>query len=172
VSALDRALPPPGLTGFYQVGFVVPDLAAAMAFYTETLKAPPFLVLEDVELEDEMFEGRPFAPRTSIAFSYLGHLQIELCQPLEGGDESAYTRFLDQHPAGGVHHTAVRVPTIDEALRQLGATPADIVQSGRAGGTRFAYLDVARATGIMLEIVEIDEGGISMFEALLRGEIG
>jgi catechol 2,3-dioxygenase-like lactoylglutathione lyase family enzyme len=170
MSTLDRALPPPGLTSFYQVGIVVPDLEAAIAFYTETLKAPPFLVLADVDLDDEIFEGRPFAPRTSLAFSYLGNLQIELCQPLEGGDESVYTQFLDRVPAGGVHHMATRVATIEGALGELGRTRDDIVQSARAGGTRFAYLDIAAPTGLMVEIVELDEGGVGMFEALLRGE--
>ena len=170
-AALDRAVPPAGSTSFFQVGYVVPDLLRAVDFFTDTLGAPPFLVLEDVQLSDLTFHGRPFQPRDSLAFSYLGHLQFELIQPLEDSDESTYTQFLDRHPQGGIHHTALRVETIEQGLHAIGATGDDVVQAGRFGeGTRFAYLDVASATGALVEIIELDATGLEMFEALRRGE--
>jgi catechol 2,3-dioxygenase-like lactoylglutathione lyase family enzyme len=171
-TVVDRAAPPAGTTSFFQVGYVVPDLAAAIGFFTETLGAPPFFVIEDVELSDLYFRGKPFAPRESIAFAYLGHLQFELVQPLAGGDPSTYTEFLDRNPGGGVHHVATHVATIEQGLADLGLDESAIVQTGRFGeATRFAYLDIATPTGAMLEIVQLDEPALQMFEALRRGEL-
>ena len=170
---IDRAVPPTGPSSFFQVGFVVRDLAAAVAFYTQRLGAQPFVIIEDAQLSDQELRGTPFAPRQSLAFGYMGHLQVELIQPLEGGDASLYTEFLDERPQGGLHHTAVHVADIEHGLRDIGAGAADVLQSGRFGeATRIAYVDVAAPTGALLELIQLDEGGLDMFEATRAGGAG
>lgn len=171
--AVHQAAPPPSTGALFQVGYVVPDLDAALDFFSERLDGPPFLVLRSPELEDETFHGVPFHPRQDLAFGYRGHLQIELIQPTDGGDESTYTQFLERHPQGGVHHTAARVADLRQGVRDLGLAEDALVQTGRFGpGTRFGYVDLADPTGALFELIELDEGGLGMFEALRRGELG
>lgn len=168
---IHRIAPPAGPTSFFQVGYVVPDLQNALDFFTERLGTQGFLVMKDAQLDDQMYYGKPFAPRQDLAFSYAGHLQFELIHPIDGGDESCYTTFLDAHPAGGLHHTAVLVESFAAGLEQIGAEPSEVIQSGRFGeGTRFGYVDAA-PTGALLEIIELDEGGAGMFEQLRLGQL-
>ena len=171
--ALERAAPTSSTGALFQVGYVVPDLDAALDFFSERLPGPPFLVLRAPELEDETFHGVPFHPRQDLAFGYRGHLQVELIAPTDGGDESSYTQFLDRNPRGGVHHTAARVESLHQGVRDLGLEPDAFVQTGRFGpATRFGYVDLTDPTGALFELIELDEGGVGMFEALRRGEIG
>ena len=144
-----------------------------MDVYEQRLGAAPFLVLRAPELLDEELRGQPYHPRQDLAFGYVGHLQLELIQPVAGGDASTYTEYLERHPEGGVHHTAIHVADLDEGLQALGLGRQDVLQSGRFGaGTRFAYVDAAGATGTLLELIELDDGGTGMFEGLHRGELG
>ena len=169
---LGRATPPPGTSSFFQVGYVVPDLQNALDFFSERLKAQPFLVMKDAQLSDQTFHGEPFSPRQDLAFGYAGDLQFELIHPIDGGDESVYTRFLDRNPDGGIHHTAVRVDDLDRGVVDIGAKPEDVVQTGRFGrGTRFGYVDVTSNTGALIELIQIDDDTLVIFDRLRRGEL-
>ncbi len=171
--ALARAVPPAGVGALFQVGYVVPDLDAALDFFSERLGGPPFLVLRAPELVDETFHGQPFHPRQDLAFGYRGHLQVELIEPTDGGDESTYTQFLERHPQGGLHHTAAHVQSLEQGLEALGLRPEHLIQTGRFGaGTRFGYVEEGQPTGSLFELIELDEGGLGMFEALRSGETG
>ena len=104
------------------------------------------------------------------AFGYLGNVQFELICPVDGGDESSYTQFLDRHPSGGVHHTAVQVDRLETGLEAIGPTERDVVQHGRFGAdTRFGYVE-APGTGALLELLQLDGPTHELFDALRRGE--
>lgn len=148
----------------------MPDLDAALDFYENRLGASPFMVFRGPELEDETFHGTPCKPRQDLAFGYVGHLQFELICPTDGGDESSYTQFLDRHPGGGIHHTAMVVERLETGLQAIGLSEDDVIQHGRFGAdTRFAYVE-APGTGALLELIQLDGPTHELFDSLRRGK--
>ena len=52
----------------FQIGFVVPDIHKAMAFFKDKLGVPEFLYIEDPGLTDETYHGKPVKLDQHIAF--------------------------------------------------------------------------------------------------------
>ncbi|TIW74217.1 MAG: methylmalonyl-CoA epimerase, partial [Mesorhizobium sp.] len=77
------------------VALAVPDLAAAMAAYRDTLgarlSAPQALPEHGV----------------TVVFVDVGNTKIELLEPL--GENSPITAFLEKNPSGGMHHVCYEV---------------------------------------------------------------
>ena len=152
----------------FQIGYVVPDLHAAVRFFKETLGVPDFLVWENFMLEQQTYNGTPGDYLQSIAFGYLGDLQIELIQPLSG--ESSYSAYLRRNPIGGVQHLGVLVDDFDAAVGAMTARGFQAVQSGCHGDTRLVYFDTDEASGTLTEIITIAPAERAMFERFKRGE--
>jgi methylmalonyl-CoA/ethylmalonyl-CoA epimerase len=153
----------------FQLGYVVPDLHAAIAFFKETLGVPNFMVIENIKLSDQTYMGKPADLRHSIAFGYLGDLQIELIQPTSG--TSTYSEYLKKNPAGGVQHLGLMVEDFDGAVAKLKAKGFSPVQTARNGETRLAYFDTDPKIGTLTEIVYIHPPERERFQRLKRGEV-
>lgn len=92
------------------VAIVVPDLAAGSDIYRNTLGAK---VSDPVDLPEH---------GVTTVFVELPNTKIELLHPL--GEASPIARFLENNPAGGVHHVCYEVEDIEAAaakMRQSGA---------------------------------------------------
>lgn len=152
----------------FQIAYVVPDLHAATRFFKEKLGVPNFLVKEDIQGQEQTYRGKPGNFRHSIAFGYAGDMQIELIQSLSGA--STYAEFLEQNPQGGVHHLGILVDDYNAGLTDMKSRGFEMVQSGRNGETRFAYFDVHRPVGTLMEIVCLAPQIKAAFERLKRGE--
>ncbi|MPZ59217.1 MAG: VOC family protein [Rhizobiales bacterium] len=152
----------------FQIGYVVPDLHAAIRFFKETLGVPDFMVWENLMLEQQTYNGTPGDYVQSIAFGYAGDMQIELIQPLSG--ESTYSAYLRQNPKGGVQHLGILVDDFDAAVKAMTARGFKIVQSGCHGDTRLVYLDTGDASGTLTEIITITPEEQAMFARFKRGE--
>jgi methylmalonyl-CoA/ethylmalonyl-CoA epimerase len=137
--------------GVFQIGFVVPDIHKAMAFFKDKLGVPEFLFLEDPGLSDETYLGKPTPLKLNLAFGWCGDTQIELILPIEG--VSTYSKFLDHNPQGGMHHYGIEVPNYAQGLKDMEARGLKLVQSGRHNETRFAYYDTTATIGAFTEIV-------------------
>lgn len=87
------------------VAIVVPDLAAASALYEDVLGAT---VSRPVELPEH---------GVTTVFVELSNTKIELLHPL--GADSPVARFLQNNPAGGVHHLCYEVADIEAAAERL-----------------------------------------------------
>jgi hypothetical protein len=64
----------------FQIGFVVPDIHKGMAFFKDKLGVPEFLSIEKLELQDEIYLGKPAPLRLHLAFGWCGETQVELIQ--------------------------------------------------------------------------------------------
>lgn len=98
------------------VAIVVPDLAAASATYRETLGAT---VSDPVDLPDH---------GVTTVFVELPNTKIELLHPL--GDASPVAKFLENNPAGGMHHVCYEVDDIIAARDKLMADGARVLGDG------------------------------------------
>jgi len=127
------------------VAIVVPDLAAAMALYRDTLGAtvlPPHTLPEH---------------GVTAAFVELGNTRIELLEPL--GDNSPVRGFLARHPEGGMHHLCYEVGDIRAARDHLRATGSRVVGDGEprigAHGKPVLFLHPKDFAGTLIELEEV-----------------
>lgn len=124
------------------VAIAVPDLAAAVKIYRDTLGA-------DVSgATDQPDHG------VTTVFVNLPNTKIELLYPL--GENSPIANFLKRNPAGGVHHLCYEVEDIMTARDQLLAQGATILGSGEpkigAHGKPVLFLHPKDFCGTLVEL--------------------
>jgi methylmalonyl-CoA/ethylmalonyl-CoA epimerase len=151
-----------------QIGYVVPEIHAAIRFFKEKLGVRNFLVKEDIAGQEQTYRGKPGDFRHSIAFGYAGNMQVELIQTLSGA--STYSEFIEQNPRGGVHHLGIFVDDYAAAVADMNERGFDVVQTGRNCETRFAYFDVDHPIGTLLEVVYLAAPIREAFARLKRNE--
>ena len=124
------------------IAIVVPDLDAAVALYRDTLGAQ---VSEPLRLDDH---------GVTTVFVDLANTRVELLHPL--GATSPVTRFLEKHPAGGMHHVCYEVEDISEAKNQMISNGARVLGSGEptigAHGKPVLFLHPADFCGTLIEL--------------------
>jgi methylmalonyl-CoA/ethylmalonyl-CoA epimerase len=149
--------------GFFQVAFCTTNLDSFLQTLSDDLGVDRFFIIRDAQVIDQTFRGQPCDARQDLAFGYAGSLQFEIIQPLSG--ESSYTEFLAAHPEGGLHHTGVLVDDYDEAVAELSEKNTK-VQTGRVGETRFAYFDKIGTLGEYIEVLQLGEDFVALFERI------
>ena len=90
-------------------------------------------------------KGRPWKAR--LAFAYLGPLQIELVQPVEG--RIFQSRFLDTF-GEGLHHLGFYVDDVDGEASNLVAQGAKLLITDPGN---FAYLESGGPGGVIFELM-------------------
>lgn len=130
------------LPRFHQLGYVVADLGAAMAWWSSVLGVGPFFVSQKFTVPDFLFRGRPSAPTITLALSHWGNQQIELIQQ-HNDAPSGYSAFMATAP-GGLQHLAYWSDDIRADLADCLAAGMRIQHEGGSPGndsTRFSYFE-------------------------------
>lgn len=124
------------------VAIVVPDLAAAVAIYRDTLGAT---VSEPMDMPEH---------GVTVVFVDLANSKIELLHPL--GDDSPVAPFLMRNPAGGMHHLCYEVEDILAARDHLVGQGARVLGSGEprigAHGKPVLFLHPKDFCGTLVEL--------------------
>ena len=127
---------------FNHVAIAVPDLAAAMVTYRDTLGAAVSAPLAQPE------HG------VTVAFVTLPNTKVELLEPL--GEDSPIAGFLERNPAGGVHHLCFEVDDIVAARDRLSAEGARVLGDGEpktgAHGKPVLFLHPKDFCGTLVEL--------------------
>ena len=124
------------------IAIAVPDLDAAISTYSSILG------LSDSGRETVESE------QVKVAFFDLGSTRLELLEPTS--DDSPVGRFLKRR-GPGLHHVALEVDDIENALERCRAAGIDTVGEAPrrgAGGRRVAFLHPATTSGTLLELSE------------------
>lgn len=126
------------------IAIVVASLDDALTFYRDTLGLAPSSVI------DFPSEG------VRIAFLPLGGengSQIELLEP--ANRETGVGRFLANH-GGGLHHICLEVPDIEQALTDLKAQGARVLDDTprKTAEGRGIFLHPKGAFGVLVELVQ------------------
>ena len=124
------------------VAIVVPDLELASQLYKDTLGAK---VSEPLALPEH---------GVTTVFVELPNTKIELLYPL--GSDSPINKFLQQNPAGGMHHICYEVENIESARNKLIAQGARVLGDGHpklgAHGKPVLFLHPKDFCGTLIEL--------------------
>jgi methylmalonyl-CoA/ethylmalonyl-CoA epimerase len=143
-----------------QVGIVVKDLDHATRLLTELFGIGPFRFIEWPNRPESKyyFRGKEEQIKIRQAFTQVGHLELELIQPLEG-EKNAYYEFLQQK-GGGIHHILFEVENMDETILNLAGHQVEVLQAGTGirPGTKWALMDTLALIGFLLEMRQVAPG--------------
>ncbi len=138
------------LTGLHHVGYVVPDLDRAIAFYRQTL---------GLELDRRVDGGPGMGAEVAVFRLGDGATGIELIKPT--GDSGPFAEYLRANPAGGLHHvaytTAGPLTQAAEQVKGCGLQLAALTANGpidTAAGWRIVNVDPAGTQGLLTQLGE------------------
>jgi len=135
------------VTGIKQVALVVKDAKKTAEAYWNILGIGPWELREwgsSSVLYDRTYHGKPAWAKEILAHAYLGDLEVELCQPVEGN--SLYRDWLEGR-GEGLHHLKFLCDDIDEVATVLTEQGYPSLQSGHFGDPKtkaggFNYFDI------------------------------
>ena len=127
------------------IAIAVADLEAASQLYRDvlgaTVSAPTAIPQHGV----------------TVAFVQLPNTKVELLEPL--GDNSPIAKFLQQNPAGGMHHVCFEVEDIIRARDQLSQSGARVLGDGQpkigAHGKPVLFLHPKDFQGTLIELEQV-----------------
>jgi len=124
------------------VAIAVPDLAAAVASYRDTLGAT-------VSAAQALPEHG-----VTVVFVELANTKVELLEPL--GEGSPITAFLEKNPSGGMHHICYEVSNIVDARDHLVQAGARVLGTGEpktgSHGKPVLFLHPKDFSGTLIEL--------------------
>lgn len=127
------------------IAIAVPDLAAAVASYRDTLGAA---VSQPQALP---------AHGVTVVFVDLPNTKVELLEPL--GEASPIAAFLEKNPSGGMHHICYEVADILAARDRLTASGARVLGNGDpkigAHGKPVLFLHPKDFFGTLIELEQV-----------------
>lgn len=137
------------------IGYIVPDLDAAIAGWRESVGIGPFVAFRQMNpFISLMYRGKPSEDVViSVAFGRSGPLLIELIQQ-HNDTPSIYTEALESgwH---GPHHYAFSTTQYDRATKHaLNIGMEAIVETGKRGTQRMTYFSYDNIGGFIAEVIE------------------
>jgi len=153
-----------------QIGWVVPDIHAAVKFLGNALGIASFPQPEHIQALDlsMSYYGKSVAGDWLTTQTYNGGTFIELIQPLSG--QSMFHDYLAKYPAGGTQHLAFRLPVsgfdrVTSDLREQGYAVISEVDHPIA---RMAFFDTYQTLGVATEIMGITPEGEQAIESMKK----
>ena len=124
------------------IGVAVKDLRKALEFWENALGISCVGVEEVAE------------QKVRTAFLPVKDTEIELLEPT--ADDSPVAKFIEKR-GEGIHHIALRVENLEEALEELKARGVQLIDEKPrygAGGARIAFVHPKATGGVLLELSE------------------
>lgn len=141
-----------------QIGILVHDVEATATAYSNFfgIDTPSWSWTDTLDKTQATFLGEPCPARAKLAFIRMGNLDIELIEPDE--QPSTWRNHLNAH-GEGVHHIALQIRGMHEALQTLATNQIPLLQKGEYTGGRYAYVDSSESLKVILELLENDSVG-------------
>lgn len=138
-----------------QVAYIVPDIEAAMAHWSEVMGVGPWYYNPRVPIRNYHYRGERHEPHNSVALANAGSLQIELLQPRN--DVPSMYRDFTRAGFGGVQHVAYWTENFDADLERALAKGFVVCMGGEVGENgRFVYFeDTSGRPGTTIELSEV-----------------
>ena len=154
-----------------QLGYVVPDIEAAMDYWSKTLGVGPWYYNPRVPIVNYTYDGKSYEPPTSVALANSGFVQVELIQT-RNDVPSMYRDFL-RAGRTGLQHVAYWTENYDADLERLLAQGFKPKMSGEVGERgRFIYFDTEYHPGTVIELSEVAGAKGRMFDMIREASEG
>ena len=151
-----------------QLGYVVPDIEAAMEYWARVLGVGPWYYAERVPVVNFKYRGEPSQPVTSVALANSGPLQVELIQQRNDAP-TMYRDFVAQQRTG-LQHVAYWTQSFDADLARLKEFKSGM--SGEVGANgRFVYFETEYHPGTVIELSEVAGPKGKMFDLIRESAI-
>jgi len=149
--------------GVVQTAYVVADIHASIAHFQRDCGAGPFFLLDHFLGEGQVYRGRPSTADVAIAMGYVGHMQIELIQPLDE-QPSVYRETIENH-GHGFHHFGIAFTDVEAALADYLSRDYTLVfRAPVPTGGSVAYLETsASAAPGFIELIPATDGMNMLF---------
>ena len=146
-----------------QWGYLVKDLDAAMAFWTEKLGVGPWWGYRNVELE-ATFRGETHTVKMDVGLAFQNGVQIELIH--QTNDVlSPYSDFYQTDKEQVMHQIAYFTPEIDAAValaKEQGMTEEGVCKT--IMNQRYVYMASPMLGDVVVELMEVDPGFVADYE--------
>lgn len=137
-----------------QLGYVVDDIEAAMAYWHGTIGIGPWYYNPKVPIEDYTYEGKRYDVHNSVALANAGFIQVELIQTRNDAP-SMYRDFMQKGHCG-LQHVAYWTQQFDADLARMEDEGFEVKMSGTVGvNGRFVYFDKEDHPGTVIELSEV-----------------
>ena len=154
-----------------QIGWVVPDINAAVKFLAGALGVAGFPPPGHVRAQDlgMTYYGKVVAGEWLTTQTYNGGSFIELVQPLSG--QSMFHDYLVKYPAGGTQHLAFRssVSNFDRITGELREQGYELISKVDHPIARMAFFDTYHTLGVVTEIMGITPDGWTAIRQMEKG---
>lgn len=153
-------------TEIVQNAYVVNDLEKSCQQFNNMFGAGPFMVINELKVDDAIYRGKVTPLTISIALCQVGGLNIELIQQHSDG----HSCYRDIYPKGqqGFHHTAIFARDyVEEKTCFVEAGFPVAMEFNLGADTSICYVDTRPALGHMLEIYQ-DTPAIRGLYALVK----
>ena len=137
----------PRTTKVIQVGIFVRDVDKTAKKLEELLGIGPFRIFEP-NYKDLTYRGKPGKFKVKIGLAQAGPIQIELTTPVRG------KTIFGRRKHYGIHHLGIRTDNMEKSVNEMKKKGFRVIQSGRRPGTKWAYLDTEKKTGLIFELIE------------------
>ncbi|MFM6831993.1 MAG: VOC family protein [Novosphingobium sp.] len=158
--------------GVMQTAFVVADIRASIAHFQRDCAAGPFFLLDHFLGENQFYRGAASVADVTIAMGFVGHMQIELIQPLDD-NPSVYRETILQR-GHGFHHFGIACEDVEAALPDYLASGYELAfKAAVPTGGSVAYLEGGHAAAPgFLELIPATPGMDAHFTAMWRASQG
>ena len=136
-----------------QIAEVVTDIEKAMKHLYQDFQIGPWDIYEYGPdfVEDSFYRGKKNTQRYKLAVCWVGSVQYELMQPLDG--YSIYNEFLGKTGnTPGLQHFKRYYKDCKAEIKRLEEKGYQVIQSGKVGEDEFYYLSTEDNIGCVIEI--------------------
>lgn len=158
--------------GVMQTAFVVEDIRASIGHFQEDCAAGPFFLLDHFVGPDQYYRGEKSTADVTIAMGFIGHMQVELIQPLDG-NPSVYRETIKTR-GYGFHHFGIACEDVEAELPGYLARGYSLAfKAAVPTGGSVAYLESSSQTAPgFIELIPATPGMDTHFTAMWRASQG
>lgn len=148
---------------FNQVAYMVPDLEAAIDWWTESMGVGPFFIFPAFDVAAGDYRGETHVAEFGAAVAYSGDVMVELIEPR---GPSIFQEFLAEGRKG-VHHICAFTEDMAQTQAWIVAKGGTRMQGARfADGSEVAYYDMSGDENVILEIAALKPEVLGLFAAI------
>jgi hypothetical protein len=154
-----------------QLGYVVPDIEAAMNYWSGMLGVGPWYYNPRVPIVNYRYRGQAYEPHNSVALANAGGVQVELIQTRN--DAPSMYRDFQHGGRSGLQHVAYWTEDYDRDLARLTGLGWTVAMQGEVGERgRFCYFDTEFHPGSVIELSEVAGPKGKLFRLIREASVG